>query len=75
MKRGKTGFLLMAMTGTLGHTSGTVIVAGSEWMMGPAPSCSPVPPKFGGIEGGFAASSEPSLFWDENWRDWKNVEG
>ena len=35
MKRGKTGFLLIAITGTLGQTSGTVIVAGREWITGP----------------------------------------
>ena len=34
MNLGKTGFLLMAMTGRLGHTSGTVTAAGSWWKDG-----------------------------------------
>jgi hypothetical protein len=31
---GKTGFLFTAMTGTFGHTSGTMIVVGNEWCEG-----------------------------------------
>jgi hypothetical protein len=30
MKRGKTGFLFIAITGTFGQVSGTVMVAGNE---------------------------------------------
>lgn len=36
MKRGNTGFLLMAITGTLGHISGTAMVAGKLGMMYPS---------------------------------------
>lgn len=38
MNLGKTGFLLIATSGTLGQTSGTTTVAGSVWVMGPKSS-------------------------------------
>ena len=59
MKRGKTGFLLTAIRGKCGHTSGTTTVAGREWCveyssefsrpvtcLGCLPSSSPDPSSF-----------------------------
>ena len=68
---GKTGFLLIAITGTLGQVSGTVMVAGKECMTGPVPSCSTGSPKLEIFpEDGWLLfeSSDPSLLCEEKKR-------
>ena len=68
LKQGKTGFLLIAMTGTLGQKSGTLIVAGNEWIMGPDASDSLIVVVRGIL--GFTElfpSSDPSFALDEKY--------
>jgi hypothetical protein len=61
IKRGKTGFLLTAIRGKCGHTSGTTTVAGRDWCVGYSTefsrpvTCLGCPP---------SSSPDPSLFSD-----------